>query len=320
MNQLRKTVIVFLGLAAAGLTKMPLEQQFTEDLREARLAPPVLQAKQWAQMSQNGLTGAFGGLRSVLAFFKSLEAHGHFENQEWYELRTDYKLITSLDPYNPFYWDQASHHLAYNAASWARSQRDQPRVKRLSIEREYLESGNDFLMEGLRYNPEDSGLWANVGRLWSNPHKRPDKLRAAEAWKKAAELSANPFYERSYLSTLAQIPGREKEALDLALALVEIHPRNLEVPKFRSMLWALYQNPQAPLNLRKPTMVQLFGSKRRAYRDLYNYWFHIQDDNYYAGDVEADLRQLIIDEQVPFNYNPFLSPRQRRIPTSWWQQ
>ena len=315
-----KIIIVLLGLAAAGLTKMPLEQSFTEDLREKGIAPPPLKAEQWTQMSQNGLAGAFGGLRSVIAFFKSLEAHDHFRHQEWYELKNDYKLITSLDPHNSFYWDQGSHHLAYNAASWARSQRKQPRVQRLSIEREYLEAGDEMLKEGLRYLPDDANLWANIGRLWSNPHKRPDKPRAAEAWKMAAELSNNPIYERSYMFSLAQIPGREKEALELALELVESYPQNLRSPNFRSTLWALYQNPQNSLDLRKPTMVQLFDSKKRAYRDLYNYWFRIQDDGFYSGSIEADLRQLIIDEQVPFEFNPFLSPRQRRIPASWWRE
>lgn len=320
MVPLRKIIVVLLGLTAAGLTKMPLEQQFTEDLRKARLAPPVLKAEQWTQMSQNGLAGAFGGLRSVIAFFKSLEAHGHFEDQEWYELNNDYKLITSLDPYNSFYWDQGSHHLAYNAASWARSQRDQPKVQRLSIEREYLEAGDAMLRDGLRYLPEDASLWAGIGRLWSNPFKRPDKSRAVEAWKKAAELSQSPVYERRYFFVLAQIPGREMEALNLALKLVKFYPRHLESPNFRSALWALYQNPQIPLNLRKPKLLEMFDSKKQAYRDLYSYWFKIQDDDYYAGDIEADLRQLILDEQVPLEFNPFLSPRQRRIPASWWRK
>jgi len=320
MGPLPKIIVVFLGLTAAGLTKMSHEQKFTEELREAGLAPPVLKAEQWAQMSQNGLAGAFGGLRSVLAFFKSLEAHGYFENQEWYRLKTSYKLITSLDPYNPFYWEQGSGHLAYNAASWARSQRDQPEKKRLSIEREYLEAGDEMLREGIRYLPQDAGLWAEIGRIWSHPLKRPDIPRAAEAWKNASELSDNPVYHRNYFYALARIPGREKEALNLGIELLEIYPRNLTIPNFRSVLWALYQNPLLPLDMRKPTLKQLFGSKKRAYRDLYNYWFRIQDDQYYPGDVEADLRQLIIDLKVPFAFNPFLSPRQRRIPASWWKE
>ncbi len=315
----KKIIVVLLGLTAAGLTKMPFEQKFTEELREQRLAPPTLSLEAWTQMSQNGLAGAFGGLRSVLAFFKSLEAHLHFEDQEWYELKNDFKVVTSLDPYNAFYWDQGSHHLAYNAASWARSQRDQPEIKRISIEKEYLEAGDTFLRNGLRYLPEDADLWAAIGRIWSHPLKRPDIPRAVEAWKKAAALSNNHVYERNYFLSLAKIPGREKEALDVALELVEVYPRNLTIPTFRCVLWSLYQNPQLPLDLKKPTMVQLFGSKKRAYRDLHSYWYRINDDGFYAGNVGADLHQLVIDLNVPFEFNPFLSPRQRRIPRSWWQ-
>ncbi len=68
----KKIIVVLLGLTAAGLTKMPFEQKFTEELREQRLAPPALSLEVWTQMSQNGLAVAFGGLRSVLAFFKIL--------------------------------------------------------------------------------------------------------------------------------------------------------------------------------------------------------------------------------------------------------
>ncbi|MGJ8697897.1 MAG: hypothetical protein ACSHYF_16385 [Verrucomicrobiaceae bacterium] len=317
MVPLKKIIILFLGLAAAGLIKMPFEHDFTMRLRERNLAPPSISVEMWSRMGQSSLAGTFGGLRSALAFFTSLSAHGHFEDQEWHELKKDYELITALDPYNPFYWQQGAGHLAYNAASWARSQRKQPEIQRKTIEMEYLEAGDAFLKEGLRYLPENADLWAEIARIWSHSLKRPDYPRAAEAWQKAAELSDNQVYHRRYFYTLAQIPGREKDALEEGIRLAEQNPDVIRIPSFRAILWTLYQNPALPLDMRKPTLVQLFGSKKKAYRDLYNHRYRIQDDGFYEGNIDADLRQLIIDLKVPFELNPFLSPRQRRIPNDW---
>lgn len=312
-----KTFVVTLGLLAAGAGRMNFEQEFTEKLRERNLAPPAINVSSWNRMSQSSLAGTFGGLRSAMAFFTSLSAHSHFENQEWYELKKDYEVITALDPYNSFYWSSGGGHLAYNAASWARSQRDQPEIERLTIEREYLEAGDAFLREGLRYLPEDHELWAEIGRIWSHRLKRPDPKRALEAWENAAEGSGNPVYQRRVFFTLSQIPGREHDALDLGLKMLEQEPRHLRVPTFRVILWALYGNPDLPLSMRRPAMTEIFGTIKNAYRELYAYYFRIKDEGFYPGDVEANLRRLIIELKVPFHYNPFLSPRQRRIPTNW---
>lgn len=317
MGLIGKSLVVTLGLLAAGVVRIKHEQEFTEDLRERRLAPPALDVAAWNQMGQSSLAGTFGGLRSAMAFFTSLSAHSHFEDQEWYELKKDYEVITSLDPYNSFYWSSGGGHLAYNAASWARSQRDQPAEQRLSIEREYLESGDAFLREGLRYLPEDHELWAEIARIWSHRLKRPDPERALEAWEKAAELSKNPIYERRRFYTLAQIKGREREALDLGIEMLKEDPRHRHIPTFRVVLWALYQNPELPFEMRKPMITEIFGTKKKAYRELYAYYFRVQDEGFYGGNIKADLGQLIIDLKVPFHYNPFLSPRQRRIPVDW---
>ena len=317
MGPVGKSLVVVLGILASGAARIQSEQDFTEDLRERHLAPPNLGAGTWNRMSQSSLAGTFGGLRSVVAFFTSLSAHRHFENQEWYALKNDYEVITSLDPYNSYYWSSGGHHLAYNAASWARSQREEPQAKRLSIEYEYLEAGDAFLREGLVYLPEDYELWADIARIWSHRLKRPDPERALEAWEKAAQLSGRPIYKRRLFFTLSQIKGREEEALEMGIKMLDEDPRHNRIPSFRVILWALYQNPDLPWGMKKPALTEVFGTKKQAYRDLYNYYFRIQDEGFYPGNIEADLRQLIIDLQIPFHFNPFLSPRQRRIPTDW---
>lgn len=317
MGPIAKVGIVTLGLLTAGAGRMQFEQNFTEDLRERQLSPPIVDITNWSRMGQSSLAGTFGGLRSAMAFFTSLSAHSHFENQEWYELEKDYEVITSLDPYNSFYWSSGGGHLAYNAASWARGQRDQPEIERLTIEMEYLEAGDAFLREGLRHLPEDHNLWAEIARIWGHRLKRPDPARSLEAWEQAASLSQNPIYHRRCFFTMAQIPGREQDALNLGMAMLTKEPRHLRIPTFRVVLWALYGNPDLPLGLQKPHLAEIFGTKKNAYRELYSYYFRALDEGFYAGRVESDLRRLIIELRVPFHYNPFLSPRERRIPKDW---
>lgn len=314
MGLVGKSTVIALGILVSGTLRISFEQRWTEDLRERRLAPPALSAESWSRMGQSSLAGTFGGLRSAMAFFVSLSAHGHFEDQEWYELKKDYEVITSLDPYNAFYWSEGSGHLAFNAASWARSQRDQPEIQRMTIEREYLEAGDAFLRAGLVYLPEEHELWADIARIWSHRLKRPDPERALPAWQEAARLSGNAIYQRRVFYTLAKIPGREREALEYAIQLLKEESRHLGVPSFRAIYWALWQQPFLPGNLEKPVLDTVFSSRRQAYRELYNYYFRIQDEGFYRGNIEANLKQLIIDLKVPYKYDPFLNPRQKRIP------
>jgi hypothetical protein len=317
MGRIGKSILVCFGIVASGMIRMPIEAEMTQDLRERKLAPPPVKVTTWSRMGQSSLAGTFGGLRSAIAFFTSLSAHSHFQDQEWYELKKDYEVITSLAPYNPFYWSQGSHHLAFNAASWARTNRKFTETERLTIEREYLEAGDAFLRESLKYRPDDSYLWAEIARIWSHRLKRPDPVRALEAWENAARLSGNPNWERRVFFSLSQIRGREKEALDYALEVLKKYPQHIQAPTFRAALWALYQYPGLPPEMVRPSLIDVFGSKKRAYRDLYNYHFRLQDEPFYPGRIDDDLRQLIIDLKVPFDLNPFLNPRQRRMSSDW---
>ena len=141
----RNLIVVGAGLTITGAIRMPMEQKMTEDYRERRIAAPKVSVETWNQMGQTSLAGTFGGLRSVMASMLSLKAQEHFSDQEWYELKKDYKVITSLDPYNSFYWSHGAWHLAYNAASWARNRHDLKPIQRDTMEREYLEAGDAFL-------------------------------------------------------------------------------------------------------------------------------------------------------------------------------
>jgi len=303
-----------------GIVKLPFEKNMSDQLKERGVIPPTLSAERWNQLGQTGLAGTLGGLRSVFAVVLSLKAHSHFANQEWYELEQNFGLVTSLAPRNPYYWSTGGWHLAYNASAWARDRQDLRPIQRESMELEYLEKGDAFFREGIVHNPDNIGLWAQIGALWVSPYRRPDHQRAAEAWKEASERGNNPIYQRRYVYTLAQIRGREYEALEYARKLVKDNPYHLKFPAFRVIYWVLHTLPNLPAAIPSLSLESIFETKERAYREIYNYRFRVHEENFYAGSVDETLESLIEELDVPVKLNPFLSPRRRRMTPREWEK
>ncbi len=309
---IRNLIVVAAGIAGTGYLRMPLEQKFTEDLRERKIVQPRISAESWSRMGQTSLAGAFGGLRSVMASMLSLQAHEDFEDQDWPALERKYDLITTLEPYNTFYWSHGGWHLAYNGAAWAKTNRDFSPVRRLALEKEFLEKGNAFYERGLEFMPEDEELWFERGAMWSNRYKRPDLPRAAESLKKAASFG-NPVYQRRYLYVIARIPGREIEAYDGAQKLLMQSPRHLRVPSFRCLFFILSTNPALPEDALRPKLGEIFRTKEQAYRELYNYRQRVLEENFYAGQIDEVMKELIEELKVPDQWNPFKTRTTRRI-------
>jgi len=316
---LRNLIVVACGITGTGYLRMPVEQQLTGELRERKAIPPPIPLETWGQMGQTSLAGVLGGLRSVMASTLSLAAQKSFEEKEWYDLKKQYEIITALDPYNSFYWDHGGWHLAYNAASWARTNDELSPIRRQFLEREFLEAGDAFYHKGLTLLPKNANLWSEVGRLWSNPHKRPDLARAAEAYKMAAKYG-NSFYKRSYLYILARIPGREIEALDIAAQMLIENRRHLSTPTFRCLLFCLSTNPDLPENALKVKLGEVFVDKEQAYKDLYNYRPRVQNEGYYGGELDKVLKSLIEELKVPDHLNPFVPGSKPRIYDHNWRR
>lgn len=317
---IRNIIVVAGVILGTGYLRMPVEQEFTEDLRERKAIPPPIRKEVWGQMGQTSLAGVLGGLRTFIASSMNLGSQKFFEDKDWFELQKRYRIITALDPYNEFYWDHGAWHLAYNAASWARTNEDLTPRKRRLLEREFLEAGDAFYRQGLELNPEKYRLWVAIGNLWSNRYKRPDLNRAAEAYKMAAQ-SGNLQYKRSYLFAFARIPGREIEAFDYAQELLIENPsQNLSRPTFRCLLFCLSTNPDLPEDALDVKLGEIFFSKEQAYQDLYNYRAFAKKEGYYTGKLDEVLKSLIEELNIPDQLNPFMSGAKPRIFKRDWQK
>ena len=317
---IRNLLVIAGVLAGTGYLRLSPEQAFTEDLRERKIVQPRIKSETWSEMGQTSLAGTFGGLRSVMATFLSAGSYDHFIDQEWYDLRKDYEVITALDPYNSFYWEQGAWHLGFNAASWAKRNEDFSPAQRRATEMQYIELGDQFFAKGVGYNPDSHNLWFQRGALWDNEYKRPDLERAAAAFKVASQ-SMNPIYKRRYLFTLARLPGREKEAYDEMMSLLRENPRaHLSIPKFRCLMVVLGTIPDLPVGAIRPRVDQIFQTKESAYRDLYNYWAKIPSDGLYEVGLEEIMKTLISELNVPTELNPFLTKPKRPIYSNDWRE
>ncbi len=316
---LRNLLMVTGVILLTGYLRMPYEQKFTEDLRERRIVQPRIATSTWGDMGQTSLAGVFGGLRTVMASMMTLKGQGNFENNEWYDLKKDYEVITTLDPYNEFYWNHGGWHIGYNAASWARSNREFSPARQRIMEMDFIEAADDFYRKGLKYLPDSKTLWFEIGAMWSNQFKRPDYERAAEAFKMAKE-SPNPVHQRRYLFTLARIPGREVEAYEEAIRLISEDRRHLGVPTFRCLLVVLASNPDLPPARFHPRVEDVFSSKEKAYQDLYNYRQRVLEEGFFKGEIDGILRKLIVELNVEDALNPFVTPTQKRIHTEKWRR
>src|SRR5438093_1111480 len=103
-------------LVAFGAAKMPLEDALTGSLREQRLQmpPPDLG---WEENFGQMVMSTLGGVRNLVASITYLEAYTAWADLDWGKVDTLMTLTTRLQPTEPSYWDEASWHMAYNAAS-----------------------------------------------------------------------------------------------------------------------------------------------------------------------------------------------------------
>lgn len=314
---IKKLIVVVIALLVLGLARVPFERKYMDELTERNILSPSLSLGVYNDLKQSSFAGVLGGLRSVVATLTNLEAYGHFENQEWYELKKAYQTCVALDPHNLYYWQSGGWHLAYNAAADAKNNRNLKNVQRRVLEKEFIAQGDEFFRQGAKANPKDGSMWAEIGRLWTSPFKYPDYVKASEAWEKAASLSSNKIYQRSLVYSMARVPGQEMKALGYARKFLKEDPLQLKIPTFGAIYWVLSHQPGVPESER-PKIEDVFGSPAAAYQNLHNYKLRSASESFPTWGLDEALHKILKTLKVPEQYNSFKSDHPRMIQGEGW--
>ena len=309
-----KSAILLVALVAFGAARLPFEAGLAQQLRAAGLFPPPLQIGTREKIGQTSSAVALGGLRTLVATFLNLRAFTFFTERRWADVESTFETIVDLAPRTRYYWETGAWHLAYNAASYYINDSKLPPLRRREAWRTSIVKGRAFLERGIRNNPGDWSIRANLGFLLSDSNKYaafrdPNETfaAAAEAYRSAAETGrALGYVRRAWFYALARVEGREGEALALARTLYAEGPQN-RTPTLRMLLLVLeaHENPSLDVAARA---IELFGDLQQAYDALGGHWRRTRERFPVFGvsaGIEALERQLAIpSEKSIFNEPP----------------
>jgi tetratricopeptide (TPR) repeat protein len=273
-----KIALLALALPVFGALRRPYEAELSGELRAAGLFPPPLEIGTREKIGQTSSAVALGGLRTLVATFLNLRAFTFFTEQRWDDVEDTFKTIVDLAPRTRYYWETGSWHMAYNAASYYLNDSKLPPLRRREAWRASILKGRAFLERGIRNNPDDWSLEANLGFLLSDSNKLPafrdpDETfaAAADAYRKSAETGeALAYVRRAWFYSLARVGGREAEALALARRLYAESPQN-HTPTLLVLLLVLEAHEYPSMDVVQRA-VELFGSPEKAYDALSGHW------------------------------------------------
>jgi hypothetical protein len=313
------------ALLGFGTVRMPFEAGLGKELRVANLAPLPLEIGTQERIGQTSSAVVLGGLRTLVATFLNLRAFTFFQEQRWDDVADTYDTIVDLAPRTRYYWESGSWHLAYNAASYYLNDSTLPALRRREAWRASIARGRAFLERGIRNNPDDWSLHANLGFLLSDLNKfsafrDTDEtfLAAANAYHHAGESeNAMPYVHRAELYSLARVAGKEKEALVLAQTLYA--DRKNRAPTVLILLLVLEAHENPTLDLTKRA-IELFGNPEKAYENLSIHWKRSRERFPIYG-VAAALELLEKSLAVPKEKSIFNQPLQAPAgPDEWFEK
>ena len=314
MKLWQKSSVLAIAVLAFGGARLPFEAGLSRELRAAKLFPEHLEIGTREHIGQTSSAVALGGLRTLVATFLNLRAFTFFTEQRWADVAETFDTIVDLAPRSRYYWETGSWHQAYNAGSYYLNDSKLPPLRRREAWRSSIVRGREFLERGIRNNPDDWSLHANLGTLLADSNKFPAFRNqkeaftaAAEAFRKAAETGkALGYVSRFHLYALARVAGKEKEALALAHSLYAEGPRN-RTPTLLVLLLVLEAHENSSMDV-AARAVELFGTPEKAYDSLSTHWKRTRERfpvYGVAGALEALERTLKIPaEKSIFNQPP----------------
>lgn len=313
MKLWRKSAILAVALLVFGAARLPFEAGLNRELRAAGLFPRPMEISTRDRIGQTSSAVALGGLRTLVATFLNLRAFTFFTEQRWSDVAETFDTIVDLAPRTRYYWETGSWHQAYNAASYYLNDSKLPPLRRREAWRSSILRGRAFLERGVRNNPDDWNLLANLGFLLSDSNKFPAFRDANESFAAAADAyqkseatgKALGYVRRARFYSLARVEGRESEALALARTLHADGPQN-HTPTLLMLLLVLEAHDDPSMDV-AARAIQLFGTPEKAYRALSEHWQRTRERFPMFG-VSEGLKSLEALLEVPEEQSIFNQP------------
>jgi hypothetical protein len=239
-------------LLVFGVVKLPLEERVTLHLRQQKMLQEPLRLGVGEDLGQAGLAASLGGLRGLAACMFQLRAHVEFTNVNWAKVDSLYKLVTRLQPRNFRYWEEASWHMAYNAASYYLYNQELKPALRGQLYHDHVMRGVAILEEGLKFLPDTPRLWQKLGEThW---HRTKDFKKAGDAYWNSFQQGGLGYTERFAGYAWAQSNDPESWRKGYAL-LKRLYDKGGPTPGLIEYLKLLEQNLKLPAAQRIPDMV-----------------------------------------------------------------
>ncbi len=216
---LRNILLAVALIAAFGWVRMPVEQRLEESLREAHFRAPALDITMRERLGQSTYVAAMGGFRSLIATWQAIQAFTSFERAEWTDVEDRYQLVTQLQPRVKEHWISAKWHMAYNAYAWYKREAELAESEWKAwqldniVAEGYLDRGKQFLLDGMRFLPDEPELFRDMGDLYAARDKYDNPCEAAEWYAQGMQMpDAHRALRALYLASLARCPEKKEEA------------------------------------------------------------------------------------------------------------
>jgi hypothetical protein len=216
---MKRVALVALGLLAFGAARLLPEAALTREQHVAGFRKGQLDLAMRQQVGQVAFVAALSGFRAIIADGFWIHAQSAWERVDWARMKLDFDIVTSLQPRCILFWEMSSWHLSHNASVAALEDRSQPRAAlRVRAAREFITTGEKYLLDGIANNPTAARLYDMLGLLYRD--KLNDHCKASWAYFQAAAQPNPPMYVHRFAAyELAQCPGHEREAYEILRAL-----------------------------------------------------------------------------------------------------
>ncbi len=216
---MKRGALVLLGLIAFGGAKLLPEATLQREQIAAGFRKSQLDLEMRQQVGQLAFVAALSGFRAIVADGFWIHAQTAWERVDWARMKLDFDIVTSLQPRCVLFWEMSAWHMSHNASVAALENRDQPRAAlRIRAAREFIATGEKYLLDGIANNPESPRLYDMLGLLYRD--KMDDHCKASWAYFQCAALPDAPMYVHRFAAyELAQCPGHEREAYEILRAL-----------------------------------------------------------------------------------------------------